>query len=76
MPILGDHLTEIDKTYTPLEKRRREEMRLYNTRYGFFRVANGPVEDRLCMRCGRKIVGASLNLCGFITHYEQCQKEI
>jgi hypothetical protein len=57
MPRLGSPREEMDKTYTPLEKRRREEMRLKPVRYGFFRVATEPTEFPKCVKCRTKLFG-------------------
>lgn len=71
MPILGDHPQEIDRTYTPLEAKRREAMHLHNVKYGFFRVAKDEVKFPICANCNKEIYGQVSNIDGRITHYYQ-----
>jgi len=72
MPILGNVHEEENRTYTPLEKRRREEMRLKPVRYGFFRVTTEPVQFPQCANCGKEIYGQVLVKDGRTTHYYPC----
>lgn len=72
MPILGDHLQEIDRSYTRVEKGRREKMRLRNKQYGFFRVSTEAAAPLICERCHLEINGQSLKINGVLTHYEPC----
>lgn len=55
MPRLLDHKQEINKTYTPLEKTRRDNMNLRDVKYGFFRVAKRPLDALLCDKCDKDI---------------------
>ena len=72
MPILKDHLQEMDITYTPLEKRRREEMGLRTVRYGMFTVPNEPRSFPICISCHKEIYGLVLSINGKTTHYHPC----
>jgi len=72
MPILGNVHEEENRTYTPLEKRRREEMRLKPVRYGFFRVVKDEVKFPVCANCGKEIYGQSNVVDGRVTHYYPC----
>lgn len=72
MPRLEDHPSEIDKTYTPMERRRREEMRLKDVKYGFFRVVKEAVAPPVCHKCSKNIYGQALVIDGKISHYHEC----
>lgn len=72
MPILGNDREERDRTYTPLERARRESMRLKDVRYGFFRVAKDTIAPPICSRCNKNIYGQALVINGVMTHYEKC----
>lgn len=69
MPILGNHLEEMDRTYTPREKRRREEMHLKPVRYGFFKVAKERSVFPVCYECQHEIYGAAVVINGEWKHY-------
>ena len=69
MPILGDHLQEMDRTYTPLEKKRREEMHLHTTRYGFFKVAKDATVFPICPTCTKEILGPCIIVNRVARHY-------
>ena len=73
MPRLGDHKEEMDRTYTPLESKRRSAMNVRGVQYGFFKVAKEPVSPYICEKCGKEIIGQMLNINGKITHYRQCE---
>lgn len=70
---MKDHPAEMDITHTPLEARRRSEMRVKSTQYGFYPVPNGPLDPLVCANCGLEITGEALNINGRITHYKKCE---
>ena len=72
MPILKDHKAEMDMTYTPLEKRRREEMHLQNVRFGFFRVVTEPTKAILCSSCKKDITGICYTIVDGIPFCKSC----
>lgn len=72
MPILKDHPEEMDTCYTPLEERRRSEMKIRRIRYGFHRVVTEPVDFPTCVECGNKIYGESIIIDGTPRHYKPC----
>lgn len=59
MPILSKdqhpYGEEMDRTYTPLEKRRRSEMSVRSVRLGFFKVPKGPTALTYCCECDKDI---------------------
>jgi len=48
----------MDHVSTPLEKRRRSEMKIRDVRYGFFRVGQ-KVDKVKCTTCKKDITGTS-----------------
>lgn len=50
------------------DKNRHEDMRIRTFRYGFFRVADGPVEVPKCISCGLQILGDLLKIDGTSYH--------
>ena len=48
----------MDECFTPLESRRRSEMKIRNVRFGFFRVATEPIEQIYCT-CSKNITNIS-----------------
>jgi hypothetical protein len=52
MAIINDNPDiETDICHTPLEARRREEMKIRRISFGFFRVPGGPVKPETCDNC-------------------------
>lgn len=47
---------------------RHDAMRIKTFRYGFFRVANGPVDERICTKCHQPIISDPLMINGSIYH--------
>lgn len=50
-------LKELDNTYTPLEKIRREKMKLHDLKYGCYYFTGHAIEDPRCCKCNRKQLG-------------------
>lgn len=59
----------------PEETRRREDMRIRDVRYGFFRVATEPIPTKKCDWCDKEIIGASFSLNGVPYHFDCYFKE-
>ena len=57
---------------TKIEDRRRQEMRVRNVRYGFFRVAKDEITLLVCSKCGKNIYGQVLIINGVASHYQPC----
>lgn len=47
---------------------RHESMRFKTFRYGFFKVAVGPVDERICMKCHQPIISDILSINGMLYH--------
>lgn len=60
MPRIHDNPdVETDRCHTPLEHRRREEMKIRRVHMGFFRVATEPLKPILCLKCKKDVTHIS-----------------
>lgn len=55
---------------TARDRQRHEEMRIRNTRYGFFPVAKNPIMSPKCVKCQISIHGERVLVNGKLYHYE------
>lgn len=57
-------LKELDNTYTPLEKRRREEMHLHDLKYGQYYFTGHRRIFPHCCKCNKELLGESTSING------------